>query len=81
MECHQRGILNTERTGGLELTWGNGAAHVELLHQMARGEGFGLIAGQGVRRMKKIFAADKSLRDARPDDRVVMENFILRLTS
>ena len=37
MECYQRGILNKERTGGLELTWGNGEAHLELLHQMARG--------------------------------------------
>jgi DNA polymerase-3 subunit delta len=36
---------------------------------------------QIVAALKKIFAADKSLRDARPDDRVVMENFILRLTS
>jgi DNA polymerase-3 subunit delta len=30
--------------------------------------------------LEKIYAADKSLRDARPDDRVVMEDFILRLT-
>ena len=48
MECYQRGILNQERTGGLELTWGNAEADLEMLHQMARGEGFGLIAGQGV---------------------------------
>jgi aldehyde:ferredoxin oxidoreductase len=56
MECYQRGILNQERTGGLELTWGNGAAHVELLHQMARGEGFGVIVGQGVKFMQEHFA-------------------------
>jgi aldehyde:ferredoxin oxidoreductase len=56
MECYQRGILNKERTGGLELTWGNGAAHVELLHQMARGEGFGVIVGQGVKFMQEHFA-------------------------
>jgi len=30
--------------------------------------------------IQRIFSADRSLRDARPDDRVVMENFILRLT-
>jgi DNA polymerase III subunit delta len=30
--------------------------------------------------LKTIFSADKSLRDARPDDRVVMEQFVLRLT-
>jgi DNA polymerase-3 subunit delta len=31
--------------------------------------------------LKLIYGADKSLRDARPDDRVVMEDFILRLTA
>ena len=56
MECYQRGILDQERTGGLELTWGNAEAQMELLHQMARGEGFGAIAGQGVHGMKRIFA-------------------------
>jgi DNA polymerase III subunit delta len=30
--------------------------------------------------LKTIFSADKSLRDARPDDRIVMEEFVLRLT-
>ena len=56
MECYQRAVLNRERTGGLELTCGNGAAHVELLHQMARGEGFGVIVGQGVKYMQEYFA-------------------------
>jgi DNA polymerase-3 subunit delta len=28
-----------------------------------------------------IFQADKALRDTRPDDRVVMEDFVLRLTA
>lgn len=58
MECYENGILNKERTGGLELTWGNADAALELLHQMARGEGFGLIVGKGVRAMKKIFAEE-----------------------
>jgi DNA polymerase-3 subunit delta len=31
------------------------------------------------RAMKLIFDADKALRDARPDDRTVMERFILQL--
>ncbi len=58
MECYENGILNKERTGGLELTWGNADAALELLHQMARGEGFGVIVGKGVRAMKKIFAEE-----------------------
>ena len=56
MECYENGILNPDRTGGLKLNFGNADAAMELLHQLARGEGFGLIAGQGVRKMKKIFA-------------------------
>jgi aldehyde:ferredoxin oxidoreductase len=55
MECYEYGILNKEITGGLELTWGNSAAMFEVLHQIARGENFGLTIGQGVHAMKKIF--------------------------
>jgi aldehyde:ferredoxin oxidoreductase len=58
MECYQRGILNLERTGGLNLTWGNAEADLEMMHQMARGEGFGVIAGRGVKKMKEIFIAN-----------------------
>jgi aldehyde:ferredoxin oxidoreductase len=55
MECYEAGILNKERTGGLDLHFGNAEAVLELLHQMARGEGFGTVVGKGVRRMKKLF--------------------------
>ncbi len=55
MECYENGILNKERTGGLELYFGNSAAALEMLHQLARGEGFGKIAGMGVRKMKELF--------------------------
>jgi DNA polymerase-3 subunit delta len=33
------------------------------------------------RGMKLIFEADRGLRDARPDDRIVMERFVLKLTA
>lgn len=55
MECFEEGILNEERTGGLKLNFGNKDAAMELLHQVARGEGFGKIAGLGVRKMKEMF--------------------------
>jgi aldehyde:ferredoxin oxidoreductase len=55
MECYENGILNKERTGGLELNFGNADAAMELMHQLARGEGFGLVAGQGVHKMKQMF--------------------------
>ena len=37
--------------------------------------------GQLERGMKLIFAADRDLRSARPDDRIVMERFVLELTA
>jgi aldehyde:ferredoxin oxidoreductase len=55
MECYQNGILNKERTGGLDLNFGNATDALEMLHQLARGEGFGRIAGTGVRKMKELF--------------------------
>ncbi|MBN1411195.1 MAG: hypothetical protein JW969_10135 [Spirochaetales bacterium] len=55
MECFENGIINREVTGGLDLKFGNREAALELLHQMGRGEGFGKIAGLGVRRLKQIF--------------------------
>jgi len=65
MECYEYGILNEERTGGLKLEWGNADAALELIHQMARGEGFGVIVGQGVRYQKNYyiehFGADPAL--------------------
>ena len=56
MECYERGLIDKEMTGGLELKFGAKQECLEVLHQMARGEGFGLIAGQGIRKMKEIFA-------------------------
>lgn len=56
MECYENGILNEERTGGLKLNFGNADGAMELLHQCSRGEGFGKIAGLGVRKMKELFA-------------------------
>jgi len=55
MECFQRGILNKERTGGFEISWGDSENALELMHMLARGEGFGKIAGTGVRKMKELF--------------------------
>jgi aldehyde:ferredoxin oxidoreductase len=65
MECYEMGLIDKIVTGGLELRFGNKEAALEVIHQMARGEGFGALVGQGVRRMKDLFAhkykADKSI--------------------
>ncbi|MFP4366097.1 MAG: aldehyde ferredoxin oxidoreductase C-terminal domain-containing protein, partial [Bacteroidales bacterium] len=57
MDCFENGILNEERTGGLKMNFGNADTAMELLHQLARGEGFGITAGMGVRKMKEMFAS------------------------
>lgn len=55
MECYEMGLIDKEVTGGLNLVFGNKSAAIELVHQMARGDGFGVIVGQGVRKMKQFF--------------------------
>jgi len=56
MECYESRLIDKRVTGGLNLRFGNKEAALELLHQMAKGEDFGVIVGQGIRRMKKLFA-------------------------
>ncbi|MEN8118787.1 MAG: aldehyde ferredoxin oxidoreductase C-terminal domain-containing protein [Bacteroidota bacterium] len=73
MECFENGILNEERTGGLKLNFGNADAAMELLHQVAKGEGFGVIAGQGVRKLKEMFI-EKGWGDAEFINNIGMEN-------
>jgi aldehyde:ferredoxin oxidoreductase len=55
MECFEAGVLDESHTGGLDLRFGNAEAALETLHQMARGEGFGVLLGQGIRQMKRHF--------------------------
>ena len=55
MECYENGILDEEKTGGLKLNFGNADSAMELMHRLSRGEGFGKIAGLGIRKMKEMF--------------------------
>jgi aldehyde:ferredoxin oxidoreductase len=72
MECFDLGLINATHTGGLDLSFGNRSSALEVLHQMAKGEGFGRIVGQGVRNMKAIFARDFGA-DARVMQNIGME--------
>ncbi|MEE4365470.1 MAG: aldehyde ferredoxin oxidoreductase C-terminal domain-containing protein [Desulfotignum sp.] len=56
MECFENKLITTDHTGGMDISFGNRHSTMELIHQMARGEGFGAIVGKGVRQMKQIFA-------------------------
>jgi aldehyde:ferredoxin oxidoreductase len=50
MECYEHGIITKEMTGGVDLTWGNADAVVEMVHKIGRREGIGELLGEGVKR-------------------------------
>ncbi len=58
MECFENNLLTTHHTNGMDLNFGNRFNALEIIHQMAKGEGFGAIVGKGIRQMKQIFAKD-----------------------
>jgi aldehyde:ferredoxin oxidoreductase len=68
MECFETGLINETHTGGMNLSFGNRSSAFEIIHQMAKGEGFGKVLGQGVRRMKQIFSKEYGA------DRAIMED-------
>ncbi|MBN2384337.1 aldehyde:ferredoxin oxidoreductase [bacterium] len=53
MDAFESGVINTSHTGGKVLTFGATAEVLELLHEMARGQGFGVDVGQGIRWLKE----------------------------
>lgn len=60
MECYERGIITRKDTEGLELTFGNYEAQIELLRKIAKREGIGGILADGVMKAaKKIKGAEK----------------------
>jgi len=54
MEMYEYGILNKERCGGLELSFGNAEAVLEFMHRLAAGDDheFIRVAAKGARRVK-----------------------------
>jgi aldehyde:ferredoxin oxidoreductase len=65
MECMQRGFLTGEDIG-YDLSWGNIESAHRLLHETAKGEGFGAVCGQGVERAKSWIAERYSSRTGEP---------------
>lgn len=49
MECYNEGVLSKEELDGIDLTWGNGDAIVQLVEKMCRNEGIGKILIKGSR--------------------------------
>lgn len=48
-ECYEEGLITKEDTGGIELTWGNAEALVQMAELIAKREGFGEILADGVK--------------------------------
>ena len=58
MECWELGVLNKERTDGIDLSWGNWQGACQILHDMADGKRFGVLAGRGVKFLAEHFAKE-----------------------
>lgn len=50
MECYEKGLLTAKDFNGLEMTWGNSAAMIDLIKKIACREGIGDILAEGVKR-------------------------------
>jgi aldehyde:ferredoxin oxidoreductase len=49
IECYENGILTNSDTDGLELTWGNSRAIVQLLEKICKREGIGDLLAEGAK--------------------------------
>jgi aldehyde:ferredoxin oxidoreductase len=72
MECAQRGFL-TAADIGYELAFGDIEAADRLLHEIANGQGFGKVVGQGVARGKKWVAERYVSRNGASQEAVMEE--------
>ncbi|UCH50490.1 MAG: aldehyde:ferredoxin oxidoreductase [Chloroflexota bacterium] len=72
MECFQRGFLTAD-DAGYELEFGTIEAADRLLHEIANGQGFGKIVGQGVARGKKWVAQKYASRNGTSEDAAMSE--------
>lgn len=55
-ECYNKGLLRKEHTDGLELTWGNKDAAIELVNKMLRKDGFGELLCNDLKRFSEILS-------------------------
>lgn len=58
MEWYERGILNKEKTGGIELTWGNVEATLDTVKKMAHREGIGDLLAEGSKEAAEKLGGD-----------------------
>ncbi len=49
IECYENGLITKKDTDGIELTWGNDQAIVEMTDKLSKREGFGDVLADGVK--------------------------------
>ncbi|MGD0021400.1 MAG: aldehyde ferredoxin oxidoreductase family protein [Smithellaceae bacterium] len=49
------GVISEKDTGGLKLTWGNADVAIELVHLIAKNQGFGAVLAGGTKRMTQKY--------------------------
>ncbi len=54
MECQERGLLSTEVTGGMKLSWGDGKGSVTMMEMLIERRGFGNILAEGVKKAAEM---------------------------
>jgi len=88
MELYQRGIIDRQTTGGLELTWGNYPVIEQLLYLTAKREGFGATIAASTRAVEQglyppaaldYCMASKGLFQSDPHDARILKAFALGL--
>jgi aldehyde:ferredoxin oxidoreductase len=50
MEAYEKGLIDQEDTGGIELRWGSAEAMIEMIKAIAQKKGIGELLGKGVKR-------------------------------
>ncbi len=60
IECYENGLITKDDTDGLELTWGDSQAIIELVKKMIAREGIGNILADGVKAAIQIIGPDSA---------------------
>lgn len=78
MECVEKGVITSEDTNGLDLSWGNDEAVMKLLEDIAHRRGFGEVLADGVKGASEKVGGDswkwavqaKGLEQSRVETRI-----------
>ena len=60
MECFEKGLISQKEMGGMQLSFGDGDALIEVIHLIAKREGIGHLLSEGVRIASKQIEGSSS---------------------